>query len=96
MRMSRSAAPGTADVTAAATGLSRSVSYADSQPCKTMAMRSRPEPVSTLVNRSGSSAPPGSRLYSMNTPAFQISMYRPAESNSPPGRYSGPCADPVS
>ncbi len=59
-------------------------------------MRSRPEPVSTLVNRSGSRMPPGSLLNSMNTPAFQISMYRPAESNSPPGRYCGPCPGPVS
>ena len=59
-------------------------------------MRSRPEPVSTLVNRSGSRVPPGSRLNSMNTPAFQISMYRPLLSNSPPGRYRGPCCGPVS
>ena len=67
------------------------------QPCiRTIDMRSSPEPVSTLANRSGSSSPDARRWYSMNTPAFQISMYRPAVSNSPPGRYAGPFAGPVS
>ena len=93
IRMSRSPAPvpASADRTAATIGANRSVSYAESRPCSTMAMRSRPEPVSTLANRSGSRVPPGSRLNSMNTPAFQISMYRPLLSNSPPGRYAAPC-----
>ena len=96
-RTSRSAAalPSTARA-AAVTGANTSVSYTDSRPCSTIAIRSSPEPVSTLANRSGSSSPDARCWYSMNTPAFQISMYRPAVSNSPPGWYAGPFPGPVS
>src|SRR6266496_1161662 len=51
------AVPASADSAAATIGANRSVSYTESRPCSTMHMRSSPEPVSTLANRSGSGEP---------------------------------------